>query len=325
MDDHDDRRGAAHSGGQRKARQAHPVVIRIPKFETVALLLVLGLLILAIVALAVYVRRFPWSGVGPVDFEGRTLWDWMELALVPAVLASLAVWFNAQERRRERLARDEVAAASQLRAQARTMDAALRHYVDSMNALVLDRGLGVSKNARIGGVARVLTLSALRQLDGERRGYVLQYLGESGLAQGEAPIVSLVDADFRGAVATYTNLDGINLSRSKLSESDFSGTDMRDAILYQVVGFNANFYQADLRRSDLRKSCFEGSCFVSVDLQEAVLIAAEVNGSDFRDANLQGAVLGGAQLTGCEVDGIKVDVGVELGAQSLSRRKATET
>src|ERR671917_460844 len=43
-----------------------------------------------------YWLRLDWTGL-----ETRSAWDWLELLIIPVVLAAGAFWFNTQSRRRE--------------------------------------------------------------------------------------------------------------------------------------------------------------------------------------------------------------------------------
>jgi hypothetical protein len=57
---------------------------------------------------------------------GITLWDWIKLLIVPAVIAGGGVWFNAQQRERE-----------QQIANNRAQDEALQAYLDQMSDLLI--------------------------------------------------------------------------------------------------------------------------------------------------------------------------------------------
>ena len=55
-----------------------------------------------------------------------TLWDWLKLLIVPAVIAGGGIWFNTQQRERE-----------QRLANARAQDEALQAYLDQMADLLI--------------------------------------------------------------------------------------------------------------------------------------------------------------------------------------------
>jgi hypothetical protein len=55
-----------------------------------------------------------------------TLWDWLKLLVVPAVIAGGGIWFNRQQREREL----EIA-------ERRTQDEALQAYLDQMSEMLI--------------------------------------------------------------------------------------------------------------------------------------------------------------------------------------------
>lgn len=70
---------------------------------------------------------------------GITLWDWIKLLIVPAVIAGGGLWFNAQQQERQRednrLQHERGLEIENVRAQ----DEALQAYLDQMGRLLLTR------------------------------------------------------------------------------------------------------------------------------------------------------------------------------------------
>jgi hypothetical protein len=58
--------------------------------------LMIGLITLSLIWAA---YRFNWSGTG---FQRKTVWDWLQLLIVPLALASAALLFNQENTRTER-------------------------------------------------------------------------------------------------------------------------------------------------------------------------------------------------------------------------------
>jgi hypothetical protein len=135
-----------------------------------------------------------WSGfgdyVGPLPQagqqiqRGKTMWDWMELLIIPLGLVGVAYLLNRLERRTEhqyRLARERATFDRDL-ALERQRDEALQTYLDHMTDLLLEASLRESKEGtEVQHVARVRTLTVLRGLDGNRRTTILRFLHEAGL------------------------------------------------------------------------------------------------------------------------------------------------
>jgi hypothetical protein len=142
--------------------------------------------IVAVTAAVFVINRF---------FVHRELWDWLELLIVPAVLAGGGLWFNAQQRDRE-----------QQIATQRAQDEALQAYLDQMSDLLIPTKDQPSlydepSPDSLRAVARTLTV--LPRLDGVRKGRVMQFLSESrlmGKIRPESrPALDLSGADLSGA------------------------------------------------------------------------------------------------------------------------------
>ena len=86
---------------------------------------------------------------------GKTLWDWMQLLIIPFALALIALWFNRTERKNEQTLSSD-----------NQQEAALHSYLDRMSELLLEKKLRESDpKAEVRNVARVRTLSMLYQLN----------------------------------------------------------------------------------------------------------------------------------------------------------------
>src|SRR5215212_8994671 len=131
---------------------------------------------------------------------GITLWDWIKLLVVPAVIAAGGLWFNVQQREREQRTAIE-----------RAQDEALQGYLDGMSELLTDKEQplhSAQPKDSLSTVARARTLTVLGRLDGARKRSVLEFLfeselihkehtllDESGLMERRHNIVSLLRAD----------------------------------------------------------------------------------------------------------------------------------
>jgi hypothetical protein len=165
-----------------------------------------------------YRRQWHWTGLpaasaastGAEDRPAKTLWDWLQLLGIPVALAALAFLLNeaqsnrdqrreAQQRNRDQLREDQRAAGQRKTAADAERENTLRTYLAQMSDLMLDRRLLRSKpGADVRNVARTATLTAVRRLDGPRRGLVVQFLG--AIFRGVSLRgVTLSEADLRGA------------------------------------------------------------------------------------------------------------------------------
>ena len=113
------------------------------------------LIIFALIGLAIYLSNigYTWadwtgfsnySGSVTKDDRGKTLWDWLQLLIVPAVLAVAALWFNTSERKNEVKMAEERTISEREIASDRNREELLQSYIDRMTELLLDKGLRTS-------------------------------------------------------------------------------------------------------------------------------------------------------------------------------------
>lgn len=263
-------------------------------------------------------------------FETKTLWDWMELLIIPAVLAGGAILLNRSERALERKIADDRTKLERDLATDRQQEAALQTYFDRMSELLLKEKLRTTKILEVRDVARTRTLSILRGLDATRKSLLFRFLIEAKIIGIENPVIGINEFDLSSANLSGADLRGINLSYANLSKSDLlsanlssanlsganlSGADLRginlsDANLSGADFSSANLSGANLSGADLRRADLNGA-----DLSYARLISAKLKGFDLiddlnnaslRDANLKGANFSGAIVTNIQLEEAKI-------------------
>ncbi len=275
------------------------------------------------------------------DFvRGKTLWDWMELFIIPIFLAIGAFYLNRSDREIERQRAEERARLEREIATDRQQEVALQSYLDRMADLLLGDSsiVGIEKvNEQVRNVARIRTLTVLRGLDGKRKGIVLLFLHESGLIT-EKPVIDLTGADLRGiflkeahlsgARLGEVDLTGADLTKAILSEADLSGANLVNANLSQANLQQANLTGTNLGKADLSFSSLRGIVLTKANLSEADLSRANLIDANLSNANLSGANLQQAPLSGANLNGAslsRADLSnadlrrANLGGASLSR------
>ncbi len=275
--------------------------------------------------IAGYYYDWAWTGVSDYirpkndreEFQrGKTLWDWMQLLIIPAALAGGAVWFNRQEKATER----ELATDKQ-------REDALQTYLDTMSNLLLNHGLrNSSEDDEVQQVARSRTLSVLRRLNPERKGAVLQFLHEANLINKDNTIIKMQGADLRGADLRQATLQSVDLRGVDLSEADLQSAYLQFADLQEANLINADltrtlFFGATLKRTNFKQAKMQAVTFMEADLQGAYLQQSDVRWGDFRYANLSRAFLDFADLREADLRGAilcqAVLVGTKLQAAKL--------
>jgi uncharacterized protein YjbI with pentapeptide repeats len=237
-------------------------------------------------------KRAPDEEVQPA----KTLWDWLQLLIVPAILVAVTFAWSASQEQSDNRREDRRIAADRAAAAEARKDATLQGYLDQMSALMLDRNLLSAKaDVAVRAVAHTITLTALRRLDPDRKAEVLQFLYGANLLQGQArsdgtdiildtPAVDLTDADFEGV-----NLANMGFSTSYFEEGG------EDRVVGPILS-GANFARANFADTDLGGVNLNGANLSGADLSRAYLVEADLSAADLTGANLSGADLSGANL-----------------------------
>ncbi len=195
-----------------------------------------------------YFFGWKWTGlVKDADFPMRTLWDWMQLLIIPAAIAGAGIWFSQQQRERELQIADQRQRIDRVIATERRQDDALQAYLDHIGGLLLhkDKPLRQSKEGdEVRALARARTVTVLAMLDGYLRASVVVFLYESGLIAKDRVIVDLREAYLSEAVLRGDHLLKANLREVNLGDADLAFADL---------------YEADLNNADLSHANLEGA------------------------------------------------------------------
>jgi uncharacterized protein YjbI with pentapeptide repeats len=223
-----------------------------------------------------------WTGLGaqtgPVGIArpAKTLWDVVQLLVIPVVLSLGVLYFNQQERKTERRLSID-----------RTEDAVLQNYLDRVSDLILNRGLmEEEKNAAspVHMVAQVRSVTALRQLSTQRQNSIFQFLRDTGLCETMLAGASLLDIDLREAHLWSITFDRASLIRARLS--------------------GASLYAASLKEAKLIDADLSGCRLTGADLSASLLLRANFTNADLSGANLSSANLTGAKWDGANFNGV---------------------
>jgi hypothetical protein len=161
--------------------------------------------------------RWPrWTGFG-----NKTIWDWLQLLIVPLALVGLGLAFDL----RQQAVEDRRAERERDLAEQRAQDEALRAYLDQMGQLILERNLlEAEDNDPVYALAHARTRTILARLDAEQNRTVTRFLtttGLTGIERGDRPTISLLanielrDANMSGADLSGADLGGANLLNAK--------------------------------------------------------------------------------------------------------------
>ncbi len=288
------------------------------------------LLVLAFSKGIIYLYTQGWSGFGnypdPIGVlrAGKTLWDWMELLLIPLILAILAYLFR----------QSEISSNRELSAD-RQQEANLLSYFEFMQEILLK--INLSEKGAIDDaiqIASARTQVLLRSLNGERKGIVLRFLYEAELISINGTFIKMERADLSGANyqfsslsnanLRYVNLDKANLQSCSLYDAMLSGSSMVETNLENTNMHGANLEYAVLNRANLSYTNLDGASLIKAHAQKANFKRARLNNTTMRDIDLTKTNLSKANLTGAYLLGAKL-IGANLRDADLQNTNLRES
>ena len=244
-----------------------------------------------------YARGWAWVGI-----SSKTLWDWLQVILVPLTLTSVGIWFTKREKARDddqrRTDRDREERYRENEgklAENRLREATLEAYLDRMSELLLDKNLSHSKpDDEVREVARARTMTAFPRVGKGGQAVILQFLYDAKLLGTfdfwkdvtTTVVVSLANANLNGIKLRQARLSGAFLFRVKMIHADLTGSDME----------RINLEGADLRGAVLKQVQLNDGLLRSADLRLADFTGANLTGANLSNSNLQGAILQGTCL-----------------------------
>jgi hypothetical protein len=190
---------------------------------------------------------------GGWGLASKSLWDWMELLIIPIVLALGAWWLRGEERKSEQRAA--------LETDRRNL---LETFFGQMQELLLEHGLLESDSREeVVEIARARTLHVLRSLDGERKGHVIRFLVDSGaLARktkggGYKSVVRLSYADLSNARLENVHLEEVNLWCANFENANLTNAHLVRTNLPYAFMKGATLDHANLSRANLNEAIIE--------------------------------------------------------------------
>lgn len=236
----------------------------------------------------------------------KKLWDWLQLLIVPAMIAVGVWWLNKSQRRSEQRIKISQEESQQQIETDKQRQKALEDYFECMTDLLLNHKLrdGNQNSREARSIARTRTLAVLRILDGERKAQALQFLYESGLISA-VPVISLNGADF-----SNSNLNGANLREAEIKGAHFKNAHLKCAHLDKALLSGSNFSGADLtgasmNNTDLQQATLNGADLRKTSLRNAILREATVRNARLSEADFQGADLEWVDFRGADLKGTR--------------------
>jgi uncharacterized protein YjbI with pentapeptide repeats len=220
----------------------------------------------------------------------KTLWDWLDLIIIPASIALFAWMYTEFEKdKNERIEEEKIKSNI------------LESFINTMTELLVQHNLASNPDQKRLAIARTRINMALSQLDGQRKGQVLQFLYESDLID-KNPKFKLLGNNFNDAV-----LDNIVLGDSVIKGAYFKNASMRNANLNGIDLTSCNLENVDLFESLLENANLSYTILTNANLENIDLSTVDFEGANLTKANLNGATIRQSQL-----DGVFKKEGIQL-------------
>jgi uncharacterized protein YjbI with pentapeptide repeats len=258
----------------------------------------------------------------------KTVWDVLQLLIVPVLLVLIALYFNSSQASRDRSREDRQARQDRALAEDAREDATLDAYIAKMSSLILDRGLLKSGEwSAVRQVARTATLATVRRLSPARKGEVVRFLYEAGLLRarqiGEyaysGPVINLTGADLRGADLVRVTLAANSRGQTQGDQS----FDSVEALWGDLRG--ARFVHADLDGVDFRGARLRGASFKDAFLFSTSFYGAKLFDASFERARLDVVEFQYALLDGAVFDHARVSSQTSFAAAQMNRTSFVRT
>jgi hypothetical protein len=239
-----------------------------------------ALISLLVIIISNWISNFKWSG-----FQKKSFWDWLQLLIVPLMLAFGGLYVNyafetrdkqiAEEGKKQELLKDYFSKMQTLIVETKKSKDSQPKIVETKKSVETTKSKDSQPNPdgapllpEFIPIAQALTLAVLDELDGPRKGKVITYLAESKLItanikdQKSKPVIDLRKANLKEIVLEDVSLDGLSIT----------GADMTEAKLTEVILTNSNlvsskFINATLDTVDFSGSKLGNSNFYDADLK----------------------------------------------------------
>lgn len=221
------------------------------------------------------------------DSQKKTKWDVIAVVIQAVALAAIPITLLTLRASVHQFNEQQAASAAQALNQQR--QTTLDNYFNDMSNLLLNYDISEPK---VDALAVARTDTAVRNLDGARKGILVRYLWEANLITAPEtpadppPVVTLFEANLNGANFQGANLYGADLGTNRLVDADF---------------YNANLSCFPSRQLDVSAGILIQNNVKNIactNLSDAIL-----RGANLRKADLIGADLRGAQLSGAHFKG----------------------
>lgn len=251
-----------------------------------------SLSILIVIIISNWISNFKWSG-----FQKKSFWDWLQLLIVPLMLAFGAFYLNyasgqrdnqlAEERKQQEILKDYFSKMQTLILAEKTVQKSNNKPTDSPSLNQYQPKLSPESQA----IAKALTFAVLDELDGKRKGKVISYLADSKLII-EDPILkskseinlehaNLKEIELRDVVMPFVKINNADMTKAKLTNVDLSNSDLADSNLSKATLKDVKLGDAEVYHVDFTETTLTDVDFSNTNLNNSNFDSATLDNITF--------------------------------------------
>lgn len=231
-----------------------------------------------------------WTGFGEYPIienvaPKKKLWDWMDLLIVP-ILIAITVWWLGWLDNQNQIKIDNEKAQRE----------SLNEFFKTISFYLLDKNLRNSKiESEIRSLARSRTIEFISRADSKRKGAILQFLFESALINSD-PVINLNGVRFDNSDFKFLSLKGVKLAGIYFKNCDFSNSNFFDSNFAASDFSGSNFSLAKFDNCNIAGAKFTFAKMRGIELRNTDLSQTFIDGVDFHNADLSKSIMKKEQL-----------------------------
>lgn len=227
--------------------------------------------------------------------QSKTLWDWLQLLLVPIILILGGFWLNRSESRHSLEMQKSINDTNLSIEKERFEDGILNSYINDIAQMIINSDTAKLRTNRIMAVYKIKTLTTLNRLNSERRNYLIQFLVDSKMLNYWDFLsdfknihvsgiffndVSFDDFKFIGSSISSSRFFSCSIQSSKSSHSDFTSSMFNDMKINIFDISSSKFIQSSLVKVIFSECKIKDSKFYGSKIQHSSLGNSTIESSD---------------------------------------------
>lgn len=234
----------------------------------------------------------------------KTLWNLIEISLVPILLATLTYIYQRRDKEKERKQAElerEIAGNN-------LSEELIQDYFNNIAKFLINKQLRKklftlseqklfnleNEDNSIKSVVRVQTITILRRLENDKisQKRIIDFLQDAELYKFILTNANLSDLNLSGLKLNKVNLQKSNLKSTNLDNASLIEANLSSADLKKVNPINAQLNNINLSSADLSGANFEGYNFKGANFTKAKLFNVNLNNIHTYEANFSYADIG---------------------------------